>query len=285
MSTLERVFLVYLLLMVGVGLSTPSGGDLHYEPGLHTLTIGALIAAQVAGVLIGRRVAVWQRRWLRAVLACVSVPVAFSAMGFLLPAIHPEPYEWRFHALDQRVFAGHPTVWLQPYLWPPFTELLQWIYAAFYLIPAMSAVLVARARGGAAFDRAMTILVLGFLCSYLGYLLWPTIGPEYLLDHGPALQGVWLEARIHAAIAAAEANIWDCFPSGHTMLSLMSLMVLWRWARPAFWLMLPVVGLLVFSTVALRYHWVWDVLAGAALAWPSLRLGDLLLDRDGALPA
>jgi membrane-associated phospholipid phosphatase len=69
------------------------------------------------------------------------------------------------------------------------------------------------------------------------------------------------------------------------MLSLISLMLVWRWARRAFWPLAVVVGLLVCSTMALRYHWVWDVLAGALAAWPCLRLGDLLLDRDGALPA
>lgn len=285
MGTLERVSLGYLLTVLLVGLSTPGGGDAAFRPWLHTAVIATLLLLLVAGVWLGRVVSPRRHRWLRALLCCVSVPIAFSAMGWLLPAVQPQPCEWWFCGLDLACFGGHPTVWLQALAWPPLIELLQWVYAAFYLIPITSALLIGHCRGGAAFDRAMTILVFGFLCSYLGYLLVPTRSPELCLDHGAPLRGIWLAADIHALIAASEANVRDCFPSGHTMLSLMSVMLVWRWAPRFAWPLTIVVSLLVFSTMALRYHWVFDVIAGAALAWPCLRLCDHLLDRDGAPPA
>jgi membrane-associated phospholipid phosphatase len=69
------------------------------------------------------------------------------------------------------------------------------------------------------------------------------------------------------------------------MLSLTSVIVVWRWARAAVPLFLLVVVPLCASTVLLRYHWPIDVAVGALLAWPVARLFDLLLDRDGASPA
>jgi membrane-associated phospholipid phosphatase len=131
----------------------------------------------------------------------------------------------------------------------------------------------------------MTILVFCFLCSYLGYLLFPTLPPYRFLDHGGELQGLWLAGTLHGWIDAAEANRWDCFPSGHTMLSVVSLILVWRWARRAVLPIALLVALLIFSTMALRYHWSWDVLAGALLAWPAVRCCDWLLARDGAAAA
>ena len=41
------------------------------------------------------------------------------------------------------------------------------------------------------------------------------------------------------------------------------------------------IGLMILSTVALRYHSVMDVLAGTALAWPAVWLCDRLQAMDG----
>jgi membrane-associated phospholipid phosphatase len=49
----------------------------------------------------------------------------------------------------------------------------------------------------------------------------------------------------------------------------MTLLVLYyarRFHRRTFWLLLPVGSALIFSTVYLRYHYVIDVIAGAAAA-------------------
>ena len=40
----------------------------------------------------------------------------------------------------------------------------------------------------------------------------------------------------------------------------------WRHARPMFWVMAPIALSIPFACVYLRYHYVVDVIAGAALA-------------------
>jgi membrane-associated phospholipid phosphatase len=66
------------------------------------------------------------------------------------------------------------------------------------------------------------------------------------------------------------------------MLSLTSVLVVWRWARRWLPVVLAIAVPLIASTVVLRYHWPVDVVAGALLCWPVARLCDGLLDRDGA---
>jgi membrane-associated phospholipid phosphatase len=207
------------------------------------------------------------------VLTLVGLPTVFSTLGAILPGIHPEPFEWRWLAWDRRLFGSDPTVELQVWLVPWTTEVLQWAYASFYFVPIAAVAAAGAKRGGGAFDKALLHVQFGFLCSYLGYVLWPTLPPYLFLDHGEPLRGVFLAERIHAWIDSAEINRWDCFPSGHTMLSLLSLVIAWRYARLAFWLLGPLVVLVVFSTMALRYHFVVDVIAGALAVPPVMVLG------------
>lgn len=285
LPTLERVWLTYLGCVIAVALLAPGGGSPGHRPGAFLGLHGGLLLLHL---LLGHwtaRVGAQRARPARALAALVSLPLVFSSLAWLLPGVHPEPWEWTWLAWDRAVLGLDPTVALQGLLVPVFTELLQWCYAAFYFLPIGACLLAAGCRGGAAFDRAMTLVVFGFLLSYLGYLLFPTLPPYRFLDHGPPLQGVWLTTELNRLLYEAEANRWDCFPSGHTMLALCSVWLVVRWARRWLWLYVPVTALLVLSTLALRYHWLIDVLAGAALVWPAVWLGDRMLDRDSAAPA
>lgn len=252
----------------------------HHDPAMFCLVHAPLLGA----VLISRWLAVHRShdapRWLRAGLAIVGLPAVFSALCWLLPAVHPEPYEYLWLDVDRWLF-GSDLGRLSDALPPWFLELLQLDYAMFYALCIGSALLVRRYSGNVAFDRAVLLLVGGFLSSYLGYLLLPTIAPKLVLEFEQPLVGLWFMAPLRASIDAAEANHWDCFPSGHTMMTVVSLIMLWRWARTWFWLLLAPGLLLIASTVLLRYHWGSDVLCGALWAFPSVWLCDWLADRDG----
>ncbi|MBX3461631.1 MAG: phosphatase PAP2 family protein [Planctomycetes bacterium] len=278
--TLERVWYAYLLAVAVVGLA--AGGDhvpradLAAHLALHG---GVLAVVVVVHTIAVRRSAAAARPW-RVALGIAGLPVVFSAMSWLLPHVHPEPYEYRWLELDRRWFGGDLGDVVAPWLPAWSVELLQLVYAGFYAVPILAGIGAGRGRGAAAFDRAMLALVSGFLASYLGYLLVPTLGPKVVLPFATAVEGLWATAPLRAWIDAAEANPWDCFPSGHTMLTVLSLCLLWRWHRPWFWRLLPPALLLIASTMLLRYHWAIDVLVGAAVAWPWLRLCDWLADRD-----
>jgi membrane-associated phospholipid phosphatase len=192
--------------------------------------------------------------------------VAFNALGRLVEFISPDDREWYLIALDRRLFGGDPTRALQSIAHPGLTELLQLVYASFYLLPVALGAALARARDWSAFEFSLTAVALGFLLSYLGYFLVPARGPERFLPHGAPLEGVATAAAVRAWIDRVEPVKRDCFPSGHAEISLLVAALAWRFHRPAFLLLGPVALLLVFSTVYLRYHYAVDVLAGAALA-------------------
>ena len=63
----------------------------------------------------------------------------------------------------------------------------------------------------------------------------------------------------------AEGITRDCFPSGHTELTLLVLYYARKFHRKTFWWLLPLGTGVIISTVYLRYHYVVDVVAGALL--------------------
>jgi membrane-associated phospholipid phosphatase len=278
--TSERIWLTYLGTVVAIALLVPGGGGSGHA-------VGTFVAVQAAVALV----VLWSRwlaatrghdapRVLRAALAVIGLPVVFSSLCWLLPGVHPEPFEYAWLRLD-RAWFGADAGLLVDRLPHWVVEGLQIVYASFYGICGASAVLAGRRSGRAAFDRAVLLLVGGFLASYVGYLLVPTLAPKVVLAFEHEVTGTWLTPHLRASIDAGELNPWDCFPSGHTMMTLTSLLILWRWHRVALrWVLVP--GLvLVASTVLLRYHWTIDVIAGALLAWPVARACDWLADRDG----
>ena len=220
--------------------------------------------------------------WVCGALGVIGLPVSFTAIGMILPSINPEPWEWVWLATDRAAFGFDPTVRVQALLVPWLVELLQLCYAMFYLVPIAAVLVSGRVGGPERFARALVTIVLGFQISYIGYLIWPTLPPYRFLDHGPELEGLWLALPLRELLDAAEANRWDCFPSGHTMLSVLPTVIVWRYARTAFPAFLVIATIIVFSTVALRYHYVVDVAAGLLGVPLALWMGDRVFDAAAA---
>ena len=127
--------------------------------------------------------------------------------------------------------------------------------------------------------------------NFIWYALVPIRSPFLIVETGEAagtslaydfeLYGLWFAESLRENLLAASTMRHDCFPSGHTMMTITSLLITWRWCRRAFWWLLVPCLLLIASTVLLRYHWATDVVVGALLAWPCARLCDRLMDGDG----
>ena len=200
------------------------------------------------------------------------VPLIFMLYGqlrWVVPLVHPHDFDVALALLDHRVLGVFPTVWLERWSYPLLTEVLQIAYATYYFLPLVLGIALWR-RDRARFHMLFFALSLGFAFSYFGYMLVPAIGPRFtpLVLHAQtrSLSGVWLFSRIRDFLDIGEGVTRDCFPSGHTEITLLVLIFAFRFQRKIFWWLLPVGTALIFSTVYLRYHYAVDVVAGAAFA-------------------
>jgi membrane-associated phospholipid phosphatase len=242
----------------------------------------ALNAALVAGLLAIRRLA--RRRsdaWgahARLVGTIVTIPIVFTQLGSLVPYVNPRRYERALFDLDLLVCGGvNPLEALERVAHPWLTEGLQWVYDFYYFIPVILGVAVVRRGQTIDLARMLFVMTLCIYVSYVGYYLVPAAGPNInhlgLYRFGSELRGVFMARELRETLAAIEQIKQDCFPSGHTAVSIAALLLAYRFARDTVALLWPLVLALVFSTLYLRYHYVADVLAGIALAFAADWIG------------
>jgi membrane-associated phospholipid phosphatase len=239
-------------------------------------TYAALAVAILASALYRTRVGPSKKGFHLSVAATViTVLIIFNSLGALIAGIHATTFDARLIAVDHALFGVHPSVWLERFITPLLTGLLQFAYISYYFIPvSLGVVLIAKDRFGE-FEDALFGILLCFYLSYVGYLIFPAIGPRFTLNH---LQTVDLQASpfietIQHTLNALEKNKTDAFPSGHTAVSLMSLYYAWIVReKKLFAVLIPVVTGLIISTVYLRYHYVIDVIAGIALTCLTIAL-------------
>ncbi|MCK5944094.1 MAG: hypothetical protein KAI24_19065, partial [Planctomycetes bacterium] len=160
--TIERVWIAYLVCVAAVAVAVPATGAAGHEPGTFLWVHAAVLAAVLVSAALARRAGPDRARVLRAALAVIGLPTVFSSLCWLLPHVHPEPYEFTWLAVDRAVF-GRDLATLAGGLPAWFVELLQLDYAAFYGLCVASALLAGWRSGKAAFDRAVLLLTGGFL--------------------------------------------------------------------------------------------------------------------------
>jgi membrane-associated phospholipid phosphatase len=258
--------------------------------GLFLLSNAAVIGAiAVLARFAARRGHIWNL--LHGFYMMLCIPIAFKQMYFLVPAINPTDYDTALIAIDRFLFASDPTHVLMVIAHPVLTELLQLAYASFYLLPLILAVDLYRMMRMKAFKTVFMMVILGFYLSYLGYVAVPAIGPRFTLHDFDTkdveLPGLLLTKALRAYTNAGEsiptgtadpASVVqrDVFPSGHTQITLLVMMLAFRYRARSRWFLLVTGSLLILATVYLRYHYVIDLIGGALFAIFTLQLGRVI---------
>jgi len=199
-----------------------------------------------------------------------------------IPLVNPNNYDTVLAAWDRAIFGVNPTEWIGRFAHPVLTEYFQIWYNFFQLMLVVPAFGFYVSRQMRKFRIYSMMLLLGFYISYLLYFIMPAIGPRfevhdfYSIDR--ELPGLILTKPFRDFINAGN-NITpdmvdpyavvnrDCMPSGHTMLSVLGILMSWRLRSRWRWF-ITIGGIsVVISTVYLRYHFVVDIMAGTALAF------------------
>ena len=269
----DLLTLFFLAMLSGLALVSAPGNSAW--AGIFA-TYAALAVAILAAAAYRTRVSPARRGFYLSVICTVmTVSIVFNSLGELIASFHLTTFDDFLIAVDHGIFGVHPTVWMERWISPTLSALLQFAYISYYFIPlSLGIVLIARGRFGA-FEEVLFGILLCFYLSYVGYLLVPAIGPRFTLNHLQTgdLQLYPLIETIQEALNALEKNKTDAFPSGHTAVSLMCLYFAWKEReKKLFAVFVPVVMGLLLSTVYLRYHYVIDVIAGIALTGLTIAL-------------
>jgi membrane-associated phospholipid phosphatase len=207
----------------------------------------------------------------------VIVLYIFLGLGPLIHAVNPHDKDAWLIAFDRRLFGVDPTVALERFATPFLSDVLTVCYALYYFHPIILGGLLfaddrrlGRAGTAREFRSFAFVAVAVFFVSYIGYFVLPAVGPRFTVTHAGSLPRGAVSTWLDQTIDGLEKNKHDCFPSGHTMVVTAVLIEAWRRSKKTFLGFLPLAIGLVAATVYGRYHYVADVLAGLALAWPTV---------------
>lgn len=225
------------------------------------------------------------------------VLLLFKTSEYLSYPIHGKDYDESLILIDRMLFGVDPTIWLYETLpiVPFFIEYLQICYSLFYMLPVWVAVELYRRRISRdplhhfhddeldELEQHRFVIVYGFCLSYLGYVLYPAIGPRFFLHDfwsiSREMPGLYLTEALRTLTNSGEnVEPWmthaeamkvvtrDAFPSGHTMMTLVTIVMAFRFKVQSRVAILVIGSSLIFATVYLRYHYVADLVGGAVFA-------------------
>ena len=216
----------------------------------------------------------------RTILPFVLCIAVYTNLHDTVRFVNPHDIHHHLLAAEQWLFGGQPVVWAEAYVTRGRTEFFNAFYASFFLI-GPSAVIVLWASGRRVEARETLLgIIICFYTGYLLYVIFPAAPPRLYMESlgyftvdlkgGPIAN--FQEALIRMVPNDASRA---AFPSLHAGVSTVSLYYVWRHCRWFFPILLPVVLVLLVSTVYLRHHWVVDLIAGALLlpwvAWVTPR--------------
>ena len=272
LAAFDLVILSYIAIITAIVLAFRPPGTLVYLA-YHAAAAG-LIALVVYGYeRFGGRFWTFCRYWY-VLFLCGA---AFREMHYLIPQVHPfddNRFDRILAGLDRRWFGDVDGFFLNG--WPlALYDLLHLCYWFYFLSTIILSAALYSGKNWSALRHWLAVVLTGLTASYIGYFFVPAIGPHHFLQPRPAqLDGVLLGKYLHEAILAAEWRMPDAFPSGHALLSMIVIVMSWRLHRPTFRVVVGPAAGCVLATMALRYHYVVDVVASAALLPAVVLAGD-----------
>lgn len=205
-----------------------------------------------------------------------SVLVAFDTVGEIIPYINKD-IDHVLLAIDYIIFGFYPYLYLEKYYNPYLTEIMRLSYCVYYLLPFILGAYLLRNGKEEYFQKALFLVLLCFYFSFIGYIIFPALGPRFSIAHmfQNELTGILFSDNINNILNSLEGIKRDAFPSGHVGISLLILLLFYQYNKKFFWITLLPVILLIISTVYCRYHYVIDVIGGMILTVVTLLTGNL----------
>jgi len=178
--------------------------------------------------------------------------------------IHGHWLDGQVIGLERSIFGVQPTLWLQRFVSKPVTEWMMFSYVIYLVIfPLLSGVIFFLRNGAAVEDYFFTLGISNVLCD-LCFALFPVAGP---IAHMGSLYGVKLDGYFWTRTGEwlrSMQFVGGTIPSPHCANTTVMWMMAYRYHRPSFWMISPVVLSLFMATIYCRYHYVTDSILGMA---------------------
>ena len=143
-----------------------------------------------------------------------------------------------------------------------FSELMHFGYFSYYLM-TFGVPLLFYLKARRKFEKTMFIIVLSFCLYYLSFIIFPSIGPQFYFPmEQQTVPNAYLFQKIMDIIITVGESETGAFPSSHVGMAIIFLIIIRKRFKNYCFIILPLVIVLIFSTIYLKAHYAIDIIAG-----------------------
>ncbi len=168
-----------------------------------------------------------------------------------------------FVSAEQHLWGMQPSLEFSkhfPQKW--FSEIMNFSYFFYYLL-TIGIGLVAYFWNRSKMQEIIFIIFTSFIIYYLFFALFPVKGPQFYFYGADAkpVDAYFFSKLVKIAQGIGETQT-GAFPSSHVGMSIVFLILTWKYLRKAFWFILVPIIFLWFATVYIKAHYLIDVVGG-----------------------
>jgi len=191
----------------------------------------------------------------------------YRITGGMMHLVFNEFFDWQVVTFEMMILGFNPTIYIDSHLlniW--VNEILSLCYFSYYLMLPAFLLPVFIKKDYQVLRQFLTATCLTFFVSYLLFSLYPVEGPRwhFASQYINALEGPVFGQIVDYVINNAAVR-GGAMPSSHTGIAIVVMMFSFKHYRPFGWMLLPIVIGLAAGTVWGRFHYVSDVIPGAAI--------------------
>jgi len=215
---------------------------------------------------------------LRTATITLSYAYLFGAVANLQLIIHGHWLDDLVLDFEQYVFGVQPTLWIERFITPWLTEWMMFSYVIYVpLYPVLCGIIYYKHGEAPMEEYFFTLGLTNILCD-IGFILFPVASPMYWIKD---LYTVPLDGYVWTALGEfMRGNLHyagGSIPSPHAAAATIMWVMAYRYHRPTFWIISPIIVTLYVSTFYGRYHYLTDAVVGVAVAGLALLLAPFVV--------
>jgi membrane-associated phospholipid phosphatase len=213
------------------------------------------------------------RFFLRVAAVTLTYAYLFGAVDKFQLLIHGKWMDGCVLDFEQWAFGVQPTLWMEQFISKPLTEWMMFSYVIYVPMYPILCGIIYYLRGESPMeDYFFTLGLTNILCD-IGFILFPVASPMYYIKqlYTVPLEG-WIWTFLGECMRKYLHFAGGSIPSPHAAAATIMWIMAYRYHRPSFWVLSPIVLSLYISTFYGRYHYLTDAAAGIAVAFIALAL-------------
>ena len=208
---------------------------------------------------------------------CISI---YTNMHDMVHLVNPNDVDNKLIVLDDYILGFQPAIYLEKFISPGLTDFMYFSYSSFLFYILLFTMYLYVRKNYHAFRETLVSVILTFYIGYIGYVVFPAVGPKFTMAHlfETSLSGSFITDRLSFLMdyEISEYTRRDCFPSLHNGVIFLILLFAFKYQKTYALIFLPFAIALFISTLYLRYHYFIDMIAGFILATVMFYLGPII---------